>query len=218
MIKLNLLPPIPPIPEAMPHWATELDFCYRDQHPVDYMRRIKRMTEIFDLRDYYVRQGMYACVATKWTRPLAKWIGSRRCLEVMAGRGFLSYALTQEGVNVIATDNLSWAWKWADLPPVTQLIQMDAIEAVHTFGKDIDLLIASWPYMDDTMYLTAKALHEVNPNALIIYIGEDQGGCTANDYFFERIMFVEDDAFDKVSEQYDAWQMLHDRLCLFEWR
>ena len=51
----------------------------------------------------------------------------------------------------------------------------------------------SWPYMDDTCYKAYKMMKEINPNCLMIYIGESIGGCTACDEFFLNTISSFDD-------------------------
>ncbi|MBS4199128.1 hypothetical protein KHA93_05595 [Bacillus sp. FJAT-49732] len=48
---------------------------------------------------------MFANVTVDWVHHLAKWIGTRKCLEVMAGYGYLARLLNYFGVDIIATDN-----------------------------------------------------------------------------------------------------------------
>lgn len=50
----------------------------------------------------------FARVFRKWTNPLAKFIGGRKVLEVMAGNGMLAYTLKRSGIDIIATDNIAW--------------------------------------------------------------------------------------------------------------
>src|SRR4051812_12164581 len=40
----------------------------------------------FVLKEAFNAAGMYGFVSWKWIDPLVKWIGNRKCLEVMAGR------------------------------------------------------------------------------------------------------------------------------------
>ncbi|MBC2581679.1 hypothetical protein [Clostridium sp. DJ247] len=61
----------------------------------------------------HLRQGIverigFPLISKQWIKPLAKWIGDRKCLEVMAGCGSISFALKQEKVNIITTDDYSW--------------------------------------------------------------------------------------------------------------
>lgn len=186
---------------------------------------IPKFTNRFDpasytARDKYIEEGMFGFVSWKWVNPFVEWVNNRKCLEVMAGRGILSRALRQKGVDIVATDDFSWAnnengkfRKWNDT--VTEVENMDAIESVETYGRDIDILIMSWPYMDDTAYKVIKKFNEVNPEGLIVYIGESWGGCTADDEFFEHFQEIEDDEkFNLVNESFERWNGLHDYPCL----
>jgi hypothetical protein len=177
----------------------------------DYMPKVSFIDQ-FKLREEYIKERGFSFVSWKWINPLVNWIGNKKCLEVMAGKGTLSYALRQKGVNIITTDDFSWAksgyHEWNET--LTEVVNMDAVDAVDKFGKDIDVLIMSWPYMDDTAFRVIKRLHEVNPSALIIYIGESMGGCTANEDFFYHFERIDDELFDEVTSNYERWQGLHD--------
>lgn len=166
------------------------------------------------LQDELRQKGMYAVITWQWVKPLAKWIGDRRCLEVMSGRGWLSLALRSQGVNIISTDDYSWAdtIQWGE--SVTEVERLDAIEAVNKYGKDIEILICAWPYMDDTAFRTISALHVINPDALIIYIGEFDGGCTADDNFHKHFQTIKDEEFHRVADMYQRWPSLHDFVYL----
>jgi hypothetical protein len=174
-------------------------------------------TEAFKLRKQWIKKGMFALVTWSWVTPFAKWIGNKKCLEVMAGRGWLSLALHSLGVDITATDDYSWSKerKWDE--PVTEVEELDAIKAVEKYGKDIDLLIISWPYMDDNAYKTITALHKINPNALIVYIGEGCGGCTADDDFHDHFREIEDEEFQKAASGFQRWWGLHDYVMLGEY-
>jgi hypothetical protein len=176
--------------------------------------------ENYATRSKYIEEGMFAFVSWKWINPFAEWIGERKCLEVMAGRGILSLALRQKGIDIITTDNFSWAKEtkvdtfklWNDV--LTDVEDIDAIDAVEKYGKNIDILIMSWAYMDDTAYRVIKKLYEVNPAALVVCIGEGMGGCTADDSFFEHFEEFEDEKFEEVENNFERWSGLHDRPTL----
>lgn len=173
----------------------------------------------YEHRSNALKKGMFAFVSWEWVIPFAEWIGERKCLEVMAGRGWLSYALRQRDIDVIATDDYSWhkEQKWEE--PVTTVEEINCVDSITVYGRDIDILIMSWPYMDSNAYDTIKALHEVNPEALIVYIGEGYGGCTADDMFFEHISFIEDDElFNKASGRFKSFDGIHDRLRLGKYK
>lgn len=72
----------------------------------------------------------------------------------------------------------------------------------------------SWCYMDDTGYKCLKKMREVNPNCKMLYIGEWQGGCTGNDEFFESLVEICDESFEKIAAKLPQWSGIHDRLYL----
>ena len=169
-------------------------------------------------REKYIQEGMYAFVSWKWVNPLVKWINGRKCLEVMSGRGILASALRQKRVELIATDDYSWFVKdkfkeWTNL--VTDVEKIDAVEAVVKYGSSVDVLIMVWPYKDNVAYQVIKTLHEVNPDAYLVYIGQEQEGVTADQYFYAHFKVIKDDSvFNKVARNYESWRGAHDKLFL----
>jgi hypothetical protein len=216
------------IPEAMPKYAKSFEERFAERManaktPQDFLAQLgseydpsDSMKE-FRLKEAFNAVGMYGFVSWKWVNPFVEWIAGRKCLEVMAGRGWLSHALRIKGVDVIATDDFSWSDQRAWKQPMTAIEKLDAIESVEKYGKDIDILIMSWPYMDDTAYRVIKKLYEVNPGVLVVYIGE-WGGCTANEDFFDHfckvITATDQSKWEQVIHNFQSWEHLHDRIYL----
>lgn len=157
----------------------------------------------------------YAIVSRDWVKPFAKWIGKRKCLEIMAGKGALSYALRNEGKSIISTDN--YGWQQFDFSSLwTEVEKIDAISAIEKYGKDVDIIIMSWCYMDDLGYRCLMKMREVNPNAVMVYIGEPMGGCTGNDELYEEMEIIPDKKIDNVNRVFPSWYGIHDRLYLIK--
>lgn len=103
-------------------------------------------------------------------------------LDPMCGTGWLAAQMRKAGINVVASDDGSWAkfksgeWKSEDL------LQMDAVEAVKQHPSHTVLL--SWPYMDDGALHVAQAM---KPGQMLVYIGEGNNGACATDDFFELL-------------------------------
>ena len=199
------------IPEQYP---TETIATFEDKQGLD--------EAFMAVRDDITKASGYAVLTMAWLRPLAKWIGDRRCLEIMAGCGSLSKCLTDLGVDVICTDSYSWAGKaesWFETPwmPVEKL---DAVSAIKKYGSETDFVICSWPYMDDFCYQALLAMRESNPNALMLYIGEPANafgaGATADDAFFRTAVPVLDESFERAVSNYMTCYVLHDRPMLFQ--
>ena len=148
-------------------------------------------TAVYELRDQFIEAGGFCLVSYDWVRKLKDTIiKDGKCLEIMAGSGMLSKALKDVGCDIIATDNKAWG----EFPhkkfntwfrePFTDVEEIDCIDAIEKYGKDVDFIIVSWAYMDDTCYRALLKMREVNPDCLMIYIGE-YGDCCADENFTE---------------------------------
>jgi len=167
----------------------------------------------WSLRDKFIKQMGFSLMSLDWIIPLSKWIGSRKCLEVMSGTGSLSFALQQQGINIMATDDFSWTGEdnWNQSKNYwTNIEGIDAIEAVKKYGKDVNVIIMSWPYMDDIAHKVLQEMREVNSFCTMIFIGEGYGGCTASDEFFDNIVEIEDESFNDAVKEYKQWWGIHD--------
>ena len=168
-------------------------------------------------RSRIIHNSCFPFLAKKWIEPLAKWIGRRKVLEVMAGSGALSKSLKECGVNIKPTDiyendyfmSYDWGNKlWCDVE------QISANDAIEKYGKEVDIIIMSWPpYQTSDAHDTLIKMREINPDCIMLYIGESQGGCTADDDFFTIAEFFEDPEFEEeVGSNYRSSYGIHDRL------
>ena len=79
------------------------------------------------------------------------------------------------------------------------------IDAMNKYPERI--VFMSWPHFcSDVSSDVAKRF----PNDMMIYIGEDDGGCCANDLFFEIM-----DQYDKETYNILQWSDLHDRVFIY---
>lgn len=146
---------------------------------------------------------MWAIVDMQWTGFVAKWIGSRKCLEVMAGAGWLAKALNDHGVIIKATDDHSWDIKHKNIKRVFPVENIEAIKAIEKF-PDSEVLIISWPpYNEPEAYETIKIWGNDRP---IVYIGE-WDGCTADKQFHNH--FRED---KRYAFSIPSFPNLHDHI------
>ena len=157
-------------------------------------------------RNIYTMRYGFPLISMNWVRELAHTvIKDGKCLEVMCGSGMWTKALRKCGVSVIATDNQSWGTKideyskWRNSPFIDDIEVIDAIDAISKYGKDVDFILMSWPPYDEPIaYMVLMKMREINPNCKLIMIGEDYGGCTADDKFFDEVKITEDLANDVV--------------------
>lgn len=183
-------------------------------NPVSSMGIIDYYGQRMTIRDAYIKECGFTLISEDWIKPLVKWIGDRPCLEVMAGTGWLSYALSTYGVKIKATDNFSWCMKYTRIHKLVE--NLDAIQAINKYGSQVKFIIMSWPYMDNTAFQVLKQMREINPKCRLIYIGEWWGGCTADDEFFELAEVCKVQSFENAVKNYKRWSGINDSITLIK--
>jgi len=178
---------------------------------------IKILSSICYERREYIRSIMgFSLLANSWIKPLAKWIKKRKCLEIMAGTGALSKALSDNDVSIIATDNLSWHDTRFDKNNLWYpVIEMDAIRAIEIYGNYVDIVIVSWAFMDSVLYNCLLRMREINKKLIILYLGETIYGCCANYEFFNEANQIVDKKLLKATHQYQTWCTVNDTITLY---
>lgn len=194
-----------------------------DKYPDFMLDKLDAYT--YSLRNIFIDHMGFVLLSKYWTKDLSHWIGKRRCLELMAGLGALSYGLRMQGINIIATDDYSWKKStngensplWDDNKMWTYVEKLDAVESVKKYGKNLDIIIMSWPPYDDVVAAKAlKKMREVNPSCIMIYIGEEKGGCTANDEFYNILERIEDESFNLANAKFQTWPLTKDQPFLIK--
>lgn len=149
-------------------------------------------------RPRIIEASSFALIAYEWVRPLAQWIGQRRCLEIMCGRGVLARALRDCGVTVVATDDQSWGLgeQWWRRCAWVEVEKLDCVAAIEMYGPASELVICSWPPPEDpSAHRALLKMREVAPNTQMIFIGEENPLVNADAAFFHDAVRVADDAF-----------------------
>ena len=167
-------------------------------------------------RDVYIGAFGFPLFAENWVKPLARWLGDRPVLEIMAGSGYFSYALQKYGCKVKATDNYSWKENFSLMNEYIQVENIDCLDAIRKYGKDVKFILCSWPYMDNKANECLKLMRKVNPKCRMIYVGEELSGCTANDAFFNNLEECYIKGFDDAVSNYRRWQSIHDDIKLIK--
>lgn len=165
----------------------------------------------FQARQECTKMGMWAIIDKKWTRKLAKWINGRKCLEIMAGAGWLANALNFHGVDIIATDDYSWKDKQhKNMKMVYPIEEISGIKAVKKYN-DRDILIISWPPYESEEI--CNVCNEWNDKP-IIYIGEGIYGCCAPESFWKNFKEIED---NDPKIKIPRWYGINDYLWIGYW-
>ena len=130
-------------------------------------------------------------------------------LEIGAGFGLWAGMLSIAGVAIKATDidptkNLDEFIK----EPYADVETLPAVDSVEKYN-DADCLFICWPEYNKSY--AADALSKFS-GKYIVYIGENAGGCTANDEFFD---ILEKDWTCEQTVDIKNWWGIHDRMVFY---
>ena len=148
-----------------------------------------------------------------------------RILSIMSGSCSLEKELFKRGVNIICTDDNSWSKNYENFDINKTDIDMkkyqyDCVEAIKQFGDEVDFILCSWPPYAEKMAYDALIEMRNHKHLKMIYIGENEYGCTADDNFFEAIKYSNlmntDKKFIKAMNSFIQWYGLHDDLYIVE--
>ena len=146
----------------------------------------------FAIRDIYTTYLGFPLLNKELIETLSDVIGNKRVLEVASGSGFVSKYLSDAGVNIRATDICYWDWKKSigKNPRPLEFLKdhpielIDGISAIEKYKDETDMVLMTWPPLGSSF--AANVLNDCIKYKLpLIYCGEDWGGCTADDDFFE---------------------------------
>jgi len=169
--------------------------------------------------DIFRRSDFISCFS--WAIPshdsidkLVKFFADKgEILEVGAGLGFWAALLQAHYIEVIPTDPFRSHGLEKITPnqitkrTFTDVECMDHLEAIKTYNTPC--LFLCWPSYNDPF--AAEALTAFQGKYLI-YIGEAEGGCTADDKFFE-LLSENWTRLEYIS--IPSWDSIYDGICIY---
>lgn len=103
-------------------------------------------------------------------------------LEIFAGSGYLSDRLAKRGTPIIASDKGAATFEKYKIANVYKRdIECDVFDLNL---EEFQTVIMAWPEMNLNAYLIAQ---KMQPGQVLIYVGEEEGGCTATEEFFNEV-------------------------------
>ena len=184
--------------------------------------RVNHISKVTIFRCIYTRLYGFVALTDRFVDELAKFLKGKSVLSVMSGSCTLEKHLISRGINVVCSDTNEWAeledkyyQRWKCRCP--NMLKLDAAEAIRCCGKKVDFVLMSWPpYATPAAKKTLEAMREVNPDLIMIYVGEDAGGNCANDEFFDIARDIEDKTFAPVQNAFRSFVGMHDYIRLME--
>lgn len=203
--------------ERLPTIAQVKSYIYTDRQWAEAgeFDREKHLQTIL-IRESYVGQS-FVLLTDEFFRSLQALCSDfKSIVELGAGIGWFGHWLGKYGIRIQALiDNKSWA----------EFSQQGYLEIVQTMDSfdylmlhpEVELFILSWPQEDD---LAARIWQALRPGQYLLYIGEDKGGCTADNDFFGLIHGHEvvNNVTWKMKQSFLSFDDFHDQAHLYRKR
>lgn len=130
-----------------------------------------------------MQSGYFSKITKEVAKELSVYIYDNVLLDPFAGRGYFVKAMREQGVKTIGSDNKS-----IRLPGNDQIEELDALESLKKYGKDVDFVAMNWVSGGSEIdYKLYKLIKQQYPHITILHIGEGQGGCTGSEKFWDEI-------------------------------
>lgn len=171
--------------------------------------------ENFKIRSKYIEEYSFSLYSLEELKILSKLFGNNRVYEFGCGSGYLTSQMKQLGCNYYGIDNYQTRYRggYTFDNGNSDVIKENAIKFFTQRAKSSKFIVMSWPdYTSPFAYRLARLMRK---GSILVYKGEDYGGCTADDKFFNYIEthFKQDqklsDKLNKYSNQFlgahDYW-------------
>ncbi len=167
------------------------------------------------LRKDYIEKFGFFLVSEDFLSVTTNFLKNKKVLEVGAGSGFLSHCFQKNGIDITPIDlkvnNNSYGFE----QKYTNIFEEEASK--HLRNNNYDVVIMSWPnYKTNFAY---NVLSNMSKGQNLIYIGEDYGGCTANDQFFELLKDkceIQIEITEDIQENSYSWPCIHDKVKIYQ--
>ena len=141
----------------------------------------------FALRRQFRRDYGYVVASAEVMTVLAELLQNLgTILDAGCGSGYLAKKLTELGIPTFAVDYCDFRETRPDGHgyPINAVYQLDALgDAASFITAKFGAVIMTWPPYDNPFAL--QVAQAMLPGQLLVYEGEEAGGCTANEAFFE---------------------------------
>lgn len=171
---------------------------------------------LMTLRYSFVEQFGFVLLNNEILDKVSNFLSEKSVCEIGAGTGWLSYNLQKRGINIAPVDykpahDSDFGFKKLH----TDLLISNGIDYLENNFPEV--VILSWPDYDTSF--ASDILNVLQKGQTLIYIGEHEGGCTGDDYFFELLntkTTLKEDITNSLQESSLCWNGVHDTWHVFE--
>lgn len=169
------------------------------------------------MRKSYISEYGFFLMNENFLNIASETLQNKKILEVGAGNGFLNKCLTSINLNITSIDKHIENNPYGFERNFNNVIKAEAIDFLKKHSTNYDLIIMSWPnYDNDFAYNVLLNMRETQK---LLYIGEEFGGCTANDKFFDLLeskAIIDTNLTKKFIPANFSWPGIHDKITIFD--
>ncbi|GLB47358.1 hypothetical protein WR164_13370 [Philodulcilactobacillus myokoensis] len=190
-----------------------------DQHWNELSKALPKLDKLVrNFRDYLEQEyGMWAYISAPFAKDLAEYCGRGPVLEVMAGNGYISKGLRDNGTKVFSTDSLAWTKEnETGKHLVTKVEKLSAIDAFNKYKDQIKDVIMCWSpdgVEDDWQLL--QAIRKSKLNLPLITIGE-KNGATDSKVFWQNAKFIKQEDAKHLNRHHQPFDLIHDQVYIIK--
>lgn len=168
----------------------------------------------FTARRELNEQGLFPLITEDFILALIRCfrdLEAEPVVELACGFGWLSHWIMKYGFQIKkAIDDFSWE-RWNFDKRLGFVVKRDAVRYAKRHGE-VKLFILSWPYMDR---LASRVWKSMKPGQFLLYIGEGDGGCNADEKFFKMVDDKEVPDDWGLGKDFLSFWGIHDRPVLY---
>jgi hypothetical protein len=206
----NILPNAPKSLGFLPNEVEEINKTLT----FNQIKQFKIINQLFNsLRQFLsVKYGIWSLPNLTTADLIKENLQIKNGLEIMAGNGYWSKALSQVGVNMIATDSFEWSKTSATGRQTCQPIyNFDALMAIKKF-TNVELIICSWaPNFTKSDLLAVKTWERYNPNSHLLFIGE-KNGATNSLEFWHKMHFSQSSELHQINQSFSSFDFINEQV------
>lgn len=196
----------------LPDIAEEI--CSNHFHFKDQLEDFKTINQLLNNTRQFlaIKFGLWSIPNLETAHAIKDQLKVKAGLEVMAGNGYWSKALSQVGVKMTATDNLDWSkTSNTGAKAFVSVSNYDAVTAVKQFN-DVDLIICSWaPNFGNSDEKVVTAWQKLNSAKHLLFVGE-RNGVTNSAAFWQKEPFLHSKKLNLINQTFTSFDFIDEQI------
>ncbi|WP_294878946.1 SAM-dependent methyltransferase [uncultured Lactobacillus sp.] len=196
----------------LPDVAEEI--CSNHFHSKDQLDDFKTINQLLNNTRQFlaIKFGLWSIPNLETAQVIKDQLKINKGLEIMAGNGYWSKALSQVGVKMTATDNLDWSrTSNTGAQAFVPVSNYDAARAVKQFN-DVDLIICSWaPNFGNSDEKVVNAWQKLNSATHLLFVGE-RNGVTNSASFWQKEPFLHSKELRLINQTFTSFDFIDEQI------